>query len=412
MLSSLLNAWSSFQVQKGMGKDLYNQEFEKLKKHFPEDECEKRITYLWEQLTRWVESFDQTKLVSINLSHHEFILLSHLKKIVPMRKIQEFLILKGPKNQLFTRLRTILAIAAVIDNKDNYIYAKKWKGELFPTLGFFVDKRESKVSIYVRMHRFYKFNQKTIYRVFELVSGDYSAGTVMDKNFWSTFEIKFPHLINTGLCPYLVPPYFLLAEIKHKSGKVKYLALNELFVRDISRIGITYEIHLDAILAAAKGADYIHQSGYSHQDIKPTNLFIRKDGSICLGDYGLTSKLGDLRVPGTSWFCSPDAYKKDSRVSPKDAIWEIAATGLCLLGCSLIQDDFVDFKMKGKLTQDFVDKYLADLREDLISINILIPNLQKFLFLFDLYVCCYRLNADERPNLIELINVFEILKKT
>jgi serine/threonine protein kinase len=48
----------------------------------------------------------------------------------------------------------------------------------------------------------------------------------------------------------------------------------------------------DAVAAA-------HNTGILHRDLKPQNIFIRKDGSIAVGDFGLCIDLNDMKERAT-----------------------------------------------------------------------------------------------------------------
>lgn len=39
------------------------------------------------------------------------------------------------------------------------------------------------------------------------------------------------------------------------------------------------------------GLDYLHQSGEMHRDIKAGNFFIKKNGTIYLGDFGVAASM-------------------------------------------------------------------------------------------------------------------------
>ena len=39
------------------------------------------------------------------------------------------------------------------------------------------------------------------------------------------------------------------------------------------------------------GLDYLHQNGEMHRDIKAGNIFIKKNGTIYLGDFGVAASM-------------------------------------------------------------------------------------------------------------------------
>ncbi|HEY5041738.1 MAG TPA: serine/threonine-protein kinase [Verrucomicrobiae bacterium] len=47
-------------------------------------------------------------------------------------------------------------------------------------------------------------------------------------------------------------------------------------------------IKIQTFLEICRGLQAAHDKGISHRDIKPENVFVRKDGSVALGDFGLS----------------------------------------------------------------------------------------------------------------------------
>ena len=52
---------------------------------------------------------------------------------------------------------------------------------------------------------------------------------------------------------------------------------------------------LDVLLAVGAGIADIHAAGLLHRDIKPENILIAADGSVKIGDLGVSGRRGDLR---------------------------------------------------------------------------------------------------------------------
>jgi hypothetical protein len=67
---------------------------------------------------------------------------------------------------------------------------------------------------------------------------------------------------------------------------------------------------LDRLLEAARGLAFLHERGYVHGDIKPTNILI-KDEIAKLSDFGFTAKRGarPLDRPGTPGFTAPEVLE-------------------------------------------------------------------------------------------------------
>ena len=57
--------------------------------------------------------------------------------------------------------------------------------------------------------------------------------------------------------------------------------------------------------------------GYIHSDIKPANLMLKPDGSICLIDFNIALALGEESVVGLSvGYASPEHYGLDYLHAP------------------------------------------------------------------------------------------------
>ena len=75
----------------------------------------------------------------------------------------------------------------------------------------------------------------------------------------------------------------------------------------------------DAVVAA-------HGTGILHRDIKPQNIFIRKDGSIAVGDFGLCIDLNDMKERATHTLEGVGAERYMAPEVPKGRMDEPQAT--------------------------------------------------------------------------------------
>jgi serine/threonine protein kinase len=80
----------------------------------------------------------------------------------------------------------------------------------------------------------------------------------------------------------------------------------------------------------AEGMQYIHESGWVHGDLKPSNVLLRSDGSCCLTDFGLAGILDGTHayVPpiGTSDYAAPEqretfAGTDGHQMRPSGDVW-------------------------------------------------------------------------------------------
>lgn len=60
---------------------------------------------------------------------------------------------------------------------------------------------------------------------------------------------------------------------------------------------------------------HVHDSGFAHLDIKPSNFFVMADGGIKLGDFGQAVELSNLHnvkddeVEGDSVYMAPELLR-------------------------------------------------------------------------------------------------------
>ncbi|NXC30381.1 PAK3 kinase, partial [Campylorhamphus procurvoides] len=84
-----------------------------------------------------------------------------------------------------------------------------------------------------------------------------------------------------------------------------------------------------------KGLDFLHSNGVIHRDIKSSNILIRTDGCVKLGDFGLCGQINLEQsyrnsVTGTSWWMAPEVVTSKP-YGPKVDIWSLGIVGLEML---------------------------------------------------------------------------------
>ena len=143
-----------------------------------------------------------------------------------------------------------------------------------------------------------------------LISGNFSVNPVSegltDQYQWGLdrfiFEaqtlsnFKHPNIVSIlsvsedNNTAYMVMEYEEGVSLKEKLGRRKKLEENEL---------------VKTILPILDGLEMVHKSGFIHRDIKPGNIYIRKDGSPVLLDFGSARHaLGEKTKTLTSLFTS------------------------------------------------------------------------------------------------------------
>jgi serine/threonine protein kinase len=105
--------------------------------------------------------------------------------------------------------------------------------------------------------------------------------------------------------------------------------------------------------------EYIHSKGMYHRDIKPENIFLAKDGTLKLGDFGLATRdtWSYETAVGSDRYMAPEQYDSDGDgYSPAQA--DIWAIGIILLNILFSRNPFTVPNESDLLFLDFSkDKY-------------------------------------------------------
>ena len=109
------------------------------------------------------------------------------------------------------------------------------------------------------------------------------------------------------------------------------------------------------MLQLIDAVDFMHSKGLYHRDIKPENIFLASDGSMKLGDFGLsTTESWTWEVcVGSDRYMAPEQYDPgETGYSPAQAdIWSI---GICLLNILFSRNPFLTPTESDVLFADFV----------------------------------------------------------
>ena len=111
----------------------------------------------------------------------------------------------------------------------------------------------------------------------------------------------------------------------------------------------------DFMLQLVGAVEYMHSKGLYHRDIKPENIFLAQDGSMKLGDFGLstTESWTFESCVGSDRYMAPEQFDPtDVGYSPAQAdVWSI---GICLLNILFSRNPFVTPSEGDVLYADFV----------------------------------------------------------
>ncbi len=101
---------------------------------------------------------------------------------------------------------------------------------------------------------------------------------------------------------------------------------------------ITYSLAVDRVLEAIEGLIAAHRLGMVHRDVKPSNCFLDTDGSVKIGDFGLSKSLANTEVNltqtgtfmGTPSYAAPEQIR-GGNLDRRTDVYAVGATLFFLL---------------------------------------------------------------------------------
>ena len=203
---------------------------------------------------------------------------------------------------------------------------------------------------------------------------------------------------------YLNKNMYILTEYYSKGDLIDYLEQLEK-----NNFVFTPKFYWDIIFEMIIGLLYIHNKGYIHFDIKPTNYLVDDEGFIILNDFGLSHKEEELSylddiIEGDSKYISKEFFEcLDSialkKINNKTDIFSLGLTFLEIIAK-------IELPSNGQLWKD-----LRNSGNDILSnktfINSNISDIEDFLILIKKMIK----PVNERPSLIDLINETSELNK-
>lgn len=107
-------------------------------------------------------------------------------------------------------------------------------------------------------------------------------------------------------------------------------------------------IVITILLNVLKALEYLHKQGQIHRDVKSSNIFIAHDGTLHLGDFGISGILKEGIVStfaGTPCWMAPDVLIAEHGYDCKADIWSVGITAIELAQGSAPNSGMEPFKV-------------------------------------------------------------------
>lgn len=173
--------------------------------------------------------------------------------------------------------------------------------------------------------------------------------------------------------------YTLISQEYYKNGDIT----NHLNPHNFLTLPQTLKVLQDVLF----GLEYLHNSGFYHNDIKPGNILIDDQNNYVLADYGIAgfSPTIDPVIPKNSYMVqsAPETDGSSPNISIQSDIYQVGCTAYRLLnGISNLKNEFISLgavayaesKSKGKIPdtskyQAFVPSSLKTIINKALNIN-------------------------------------------
>ncbi len=134
--------------------------------------------------------------------------------------------------------------------------------------------------------------------------------------------------------PYIVKTYKYFPDKEAPHLIMELFPSVNLAVRIIRKHPVVHQQARKIIEQAASALDYLHEKGFVHKDVKPTNLLVAGSGDVRLIDFALAERMGGFlaglfrrsrKVQGTRSYMAPEQIR-GQRVDQRADIYSFGCT--------------------------------------------------------------------------------------
>jgi serine/threonine protein kinase len=124
----------------------------------------------------------------------------------------------------------------------------------------------------------------------------------------------------------LVGPFLVMEYLSWPSG--------EKWIADAGSNRLPVESVIDIGCRLCEAVAFVHEMGFLHGDIKPSNVFVDATGQrVKLADFGLACEMAKgsqrvlkLRLAGTPAYMAPEQRARGTAIGPRTDVYQLAAT--------------------------------------------------------------------------------------
>ena len=160
---------------------------------------------------------------------------------------------------------------------------------------------------------------------------------------------------------------------------------------------------LDWLIQSCLAINYLHNNSIIHRDIKPSNIFLMKNNTIKLGDFGVSKNISSLRrtktVIGTPLYLAPELIQNQEYSFEVD-IWSLGVTFCHMMTLEFPFEGRKTEKLYENILQKNMNKKILNKENNNYNENILKNYSKDFINLIDELMS---INPKDRPTAKQIL---------